>query len=104
MNLFIFIKYFLALAVIIYISGIISIWIYARRQEFLYRKMQGEMKLLENIGLSGAVMQIKAYRIREDYRRELEMIERVQSFILKICHFFASRNEGNEGSLLFRSK
>jgi len=76
-------EYILGLLALTYIAGIISVWACEFRKTILYRQMQQQIRSIENLHLSAAMLHVKTYKINRDYHQKIEEIECVQSFILK---------------------
>ena len=68
---------------ILYLLGLVVVWIYDIKRNSLYRIMQEKYKSLDDLHLSMAVMHAKKYKITEDYRRDAFLVEREQHFILE---------------------
>lgn len=72
-----------ALAALIYLIGLTIVWIWEFRKNALYAKRQQNLKMLEFLPKSAAVLHAKAYKIGKDYRNDLQRLEDVQFFILE---------------------
>jgi hypothetical protein len=83
MNILTTIEYFAALLIVLYLLGLIVVWAYDFKRNAIYRRMQQQAMNLENLHLSMAVLHAKKYKIMEDYRRDVSMVERAQQFILE---------------------
>jgi hypothetical protein len=77
------IEYIVATLIVIYVCGISVVWIYEIREFKLYREAQRHMHMLEMCGLSMAVLHAKEFKIRQDYRRDSELLDRKRRFILE---------------------
>ncbi len=76
----------------IYSIGLLLVWLYEIRKNSLYTQMQNKLRLLEDLHLSAALRYAKKYKIKEDYRKEIGGLERVQRFIFENV-LFMSKNE-----------
>lgn len=100
MNALIIIEYIAVLLVGIYSIGLLLVWAYELRKNALYLKMQKRIKLLEDMHFSAALGYAKTYKIKHDFRREIEPLERVQKFILSQVLFIAkTENKPGKGWL-----
>ncbi|EKE25277.1 MAG: hypothetical protein ACD_5C00226G0003 [uncultured bacterium] len=100
MNILIAIKYIAVLLTGLYLAGLLIVWIFEFKKNNLYSRMQKRLKLLEGMRLSTALGYAKAYKIKHDYRREIEPLERVQKFILIQVLFMAkTQNKTGKGWL-----
>lgn len=75
--------YIMLLIVAAFCVGVASVWICEWRMNELYKMMNEEIKALENTRISEAVLHIKSYRIKENYRRKILNIEETQKLILE---------------------
>jgi hypothetical protein len=71
------------------------VWIYELRKSAVYRKMKEQIRCLENFHLSMAVSNAKAYRIMENYRRDILGIEKIQQFIFENLFFISKGSQRN---------
>ena len=83
MQSLIIIEYLTGLLALIYIIGLISVWLCELKRNALYLQMQRRVRLIENLHLSAAMLHVKIYKINMDYCKKIEEIERLQHFILK---------------------
>ncbi len=83
MNIIIAIKFLLGLMIVLYVLGLIVVWLYDVKKNNLYRVMQERDRGLMSLNLSMAVLYAKKYKILEDYRRDTFLVEREQHFILE---------------------
>jgi len=83
MNILTTIEYFMAMMIGLYLVGLVVVWAYDLKRNAIYRRMRQHAMELEGLHLSMAVLHAKKYKIMEDYRREVSMVERVQQFILE---------------------
>ena len=63
--------------------GVASAWICEWRINDLHKMMNEKIKTLENLRISEAVLHIKSYKIKEDYRRKILNIEETQKLIIE---------------------
>lgn len=96
LDIFTVIEYIAVLLVGIYSVGLLLAWIYEIRKNALYLKMQKSLNILKDMHLSAALEYAKAYKIRHDYRRSVEPLERVQKFLL-VQVLFVARSENKTG-------
>jgi len=83
MNILTTIEYFVAVMIGLYLIGLIVVWVYDLKRNAIYRRMRQHAMSLESLHLSMAVLHAKQYKIMEDYRRDVGVVERVQQFILE---------------------
>lgn len=72
----------LVLAALLYSLGVILVLICEHRMKRLYREMR-KIDVLENSGMSMALVHVKKYKITEDYRLKIARIQKAQKFILE---------------------
>ena len=83
MQSLIIIEYIAGFLALTYIGGLISVWICELKRNVLYRQMQQQIRLIESLHLSAAMLHVKTYKINMDYCRKIDEIDRVQRFVLK---------------------
>ena len=66
-----------------YISALLLAWRYESRKTNMYRMVLKRIEILKSLGLSMAVIHAKTFKIEEDYRKWIEMIENRQQFIFE---------------------
>ncbi len=82
--MFIFlIKILIMFAGAIYVAGLLAVWNYENRKAKMYRLVLRQTKILRNLGLSMALVHAKIFKLENDYRQWLEMIEVRQQFIFE---------------------
>ena len=104
MDVLTIIRFAIVIFAIFYISSMILALIFELRRSSLYKQMQMQIRHIGELGFTAAVTHVKVYKITEDHRRKILKVDRVQQILLKICNFFAFKNERNKGSLLFIGK
>jgi hypothetical protein len=77
----------LVLAALLYSLGVILVLICEHRMKRLYREMREKIDVLENSGMSMALVHVKKYKITEDYRLKIARIQKAQKFILEKAVF-----------------
>lgn len=85
------IEYFVSAVIMLYLIGLLLVWVYELRKNALYRHMQERIRFLENFRQSMAVLHAKKYKVIEDYRRDISGIERVQQSIQNLL-FIGKKN------------
>jgi len=83
MQSLIIIEYIAGFLALTYIGGLISVWLCEIRRNVLYRQMQKQIRSIENLHLSMAVLHVKTYKISRDYYQKIDVIERMQQSILR---------------------
>ena len=83
MKIFPVILFLFSTTLFIYGSRAIFGWICEWRISALQKKMRREIKALENLQISGALLYTKNYKIKEDYRHKILNIEEVQKLVVK---------------------
>ena len=82
--MFIFlIKILIMFAGAIYVAGLLAVWNYENRKTKMHRLVLRQSKLLQSLGLSMALLHAKNFKLENDYRQWLEMIEVRQQFIFE---------------------
>jgi len=83
MQSLIIIEYLAGFLAFTYIGGLILMWSCELKRNVLYRQMQKQIRSIENLHLSMAVLHVKTYKISRDYYKKIDKIECIQHFILK---------------------
>lgn len=83
------IEYLSAALLGFYLLGLLIVWSFEFRKNALYQKMQKRLREIEEMGFSAALGYAKTYKIKHDFRREIESLERMQKFILVQVLFIA---------------
>lgn len=90
------IEYLSAILLSLYLIAVLVAWVYEIRKNKLYREMQNDLKFLDRLHLSAALNYAKSYKIRHDYLRKVESLERVQKFVL-VQMLFMAKNQSKTG-------
>lgn len=83
MSAIIILIYTTVFAASMFCAGVAVVWIFEWRMNSLRKMMGNEIRCIENLPISNAVMHIRTYRIKENYRRRILNIEKNQKFILE---------------------
>ena len=83
MQSLIIIEYIAGFLALTYIGGLISVWLCEFKRNALYRQMRKQIKAIENLHLSMAVLHVKMYKINMDYCRKIDEVEHIQQSILR---------------------
>ena len=75
--------FIVSVVLFLYLCGLVSVWIYEIKINKIFRKMKEEIRDLENLKLSMAMLHIKTYRITQDYRKKISEMEKIRQFILE---------------------
>jgi len=67
----------------IYVSGLLTIWQYENKKARVYRLVLAQLEILKQLGLSMATRHAKTFKLKQDYRQWVEMIEVRQQFIFE---------------------
>ena len=76
-------KIFLGLVGGIYVSGLLTVWQYENKKAKVYRLVLARIEDLNYLGLSMATRHAKTFKLKQDYRQWMEMIEQRQQFIFE---------------------
>jgi hypothetical protein len=76
-------KILLGLVSGIYVSGLLTIWQYENKKAKVYRLVLARIEVLNHLGLSMATRHAKTFKLKQDYRQWVEMIEQRQQFIFE---------------------
>lgn len=90
------IEYLTVVLLTLYLLSALVAWAYEMRKNALYLKMQKQLKCLEAMHLSAALGYAKSYKIRHDYRRQIQPLDKVQKFILENLLFMAKAQNKTE--------
>jgi uncharacterized membrane protein len=83
MEFSIMLKILIAAVAGVYLLSLLMVLIYERRKMSLYKKAKKEIILIENLGISMAVLHAKMFRVRHDYLKMVGDIDRKQQFIFE---------------------
>ncbi len=67
----------------IYVSGLLTIWQYENKKAKVYRLVLARIETLKKLGLSMATRHAKTFKLKQDYRQWVELIEQRQQFIFE---------------------
>ena len=66
-----------------YLAGLVAVWRYENKKAKVYRMVLVRIEALNNLGFSMATRHAKTFKLKQDYRQWVEIIEERQQFIFE---------------------
>jgi hypothetical protein len=86
--IFIIIFFILGVLLLTYLIGILLAFIYEFRMQQIYKAKKRELEKIKNMRISIAAIYAKTFKVDQDYKKIIEILNRKQKEILKRMPFF----------------
>lgn len=83
MNIIVIIEYIAMVLAGLYLLGLAMMWFLGLKKNICYSRMQNQIKVLESMSKSSAVVNARKYQINQDYQKSILALEKNEQFVLE---------------------
>lgn len=88
MGILMIIKILIAMIAMAYVASLLRVVFYEFKMEKIYREKKSALEGLKGTRLSGAVIGAKAFKIEQDYKKMVGILDKRQRLLLRKMPYF----------------